>query len=584
MYKIIKIVLLFVFGTTFLVAQGSKLSLSPLESMNQMNHSTLPKAGISDELLKEIFPVGNVIDANNYYVGPNDVLSIQILPSDVVAIPVVITSECSIVHKNFGEIELKGFTLADVRNHLNEIVGGRKTNAKVIVSLVQPRKVLVNIKGNIVNPGVYIFPASYSVSTAIMYANQVQSSTVTPNDKDEQSAAIRFKELQKDREKSFSESGISEMSLYGNRNIRLVRENGASVVVDIERAVATNDSKYDPFIREKDEIFVPFEPNEYPTISVTGEILRPASVVYKTGDMASHLIKMGYGFTENADLNNIKVYDVAGNTTTLKVDSNVNLLSNDFTITPGSIIIVGAKPKIEKSNFGIVSVKGEVNNPNIYRIELGKTKLKDIIQMAGDFTQAAYLPLATISRRDNSQNDRISLRRKYSEFFQPSNMTQQDTMRINMEIDIKKPKVSSDFFACFIDNDEDYNLILQDGDVINIPKRPNRVNVFGQVKNPGFVDFSENQTMEWYLNKAGGYAASADIKRTRIIRGNNSVWEDGFEDSVFVYDGDEIFVPPHRDVPPELELQKWAAFAGIAGVTITFINVIFSIYKESKNK
>jgi len=289
---------------------------------------------------------------------------------------------------------------------------------------------------------------------------------------------------------------------------------------------------------------------------------------------------MGYGFTDNADLNNIKIYDAMGNMNDLKVDSAGNLLSNDYLISPGSGIIVGSKPRIEKNKFGLVSVKGEVNKPDVYNIELGKTRLTDIIQMAGGFTEAAYLPLSTISRRDNSQNERVSLRRKYNEFFNHSIMTQQDTMRTGMIIDMKKSMVSSDFIACFINKNDDYNLILQEGDVINIPNKPNKVNVFGQVKNPGFIDFTDNQTMKWYVDKAGGYATSADIKRTRIIRGNNSVWIDGFDDNVYVYDGDEIFVPPPRDVPPEMEISKWAAYIGIAGVLITFINVMYNIFSK----
>ena len=577
MYRLTKILLLFFATTSCLIAQFGK-SGSPLESINQMKQATTPITNINDELLKEVFPVGNAVDPDNYYVGPNDILSIQIMPFDIAPVPVVVTSECSIVHKNFGEVKLNGITLTAVREQLNEIVNSRSSNSKVIVSLLQPRKVFVVIKGNVVTPGTYIFPASYSISTAIKYANQAQSTQSISSNQDEQSAVIRFKEAQKERERLFSESGVSETALYGYRNIRLLRANGTSVIVDLERAVATNNSKYNPFVGESDEIFVPFEVNDYPMISIAGEVMRPTSVVYKAGDSASHLIKMGYGFTENADLNNVKICDAMGNLNDLKVDSVGNLISNDFPITPGTIIKIGAKPKIEKNKVGIVSVKGEINKPDIYVIELGKTRLTDIIQLAGGFTESAYLPLATISRRDNSQNERVSHKRKFNEFFNSSILTQQDTMRTGMAIDMQKPLVSCDFIACFIDKNEDYNLILQEGDVINIPNKPNKVNVYGQVKNPGYVDFTENQSMEWYVNKAGGYATSADIKRTRIIRGSNLVWVDGFKDSIYVFDGDRIYVPPPRDVAPEMELQKWAAYAGLTGAFITLISVLYNIF------
>jgi protein involved in polysaccharide export with SLBB domain len=116
--------------------------------------------------------------------------------------------------------------------------------------------------------------------------------------------------------------------------------------------------------------------------------------------------------------------------------------------------------------------------------------------MAGGFTDEAYLPLATVDRRDNSQNERVSSKRRFNEYFQRSNMTQQDTLRIIMIMDMKKPMVSSDFQACFIDGNPENDILLQDGDVIFIPKKPNQVNIFGQINNPGFVDFEENKNME----------------------------------------------------------------------------------------
>jgi protein involved in polysaccharide export with SLBB domain len=325
------------FGLVFSVclnAQRFQLGMSQMENMNQAKqaaentHNTL-----LEQLQKDVFPVGNVIDANNYYIGPNDILEIQVIPSDAVPQLIIVTSECSIVSSFFGAITLKEFTLKQVRDTLNSIANKRKEGLNVVVSLAHPRRIIVNIRGNVISQGTYTFPASYSIATAIKFANQSQS-TGSINNLEEQSATLRLQEARKDREKAFSETGVSETSIYGTRNIRLIRGNGTAMVVDLERAIATNDNKYNPCVREGDEIFVPFEEYDYPVISIIGEVLRPASVVYKKGDMMSHLIKMGYGFTENADLNNIILHDMSGGTKKIEVDSAGNLLSDDFNITP----------------------------------------------------------------------------------------------------------------------------------------------------------------------------------------------------------------------------------------------------------
>jgi protein involved in polysaccharide export with SLBB domain len=553
---------------------------SLFDNMNPMKTSETVTANDMTTMQMDKFPVGNVIDATAYQIGPNDILSIQVFPEPIPQM-VIVNSECIISHSRFGDVSVLGMTLQQVRDTLNFIANQRREGAKVSVSLTQARKVFVEIRGNVTSPGTYTLPATYSVATAIRFANNPQiTSGLSP---DEQSAITGLQEARKEREKMFSESGVAENTIFSTRNIRLVRNNGSAVIVDIERANATGNAAFNPFISEGDVITVPFELDiDFPTVSIAGAVIRPASVVFKQGDMASHLLKMGYGFTENADLDNVILLNENGSQK-LTVDSAGNLLSEDIQLNSSSAIVVGTKTERIHSNFGIVSVKGEVNKPSIYQIEKGKTKLKDVIEMAGGFTSLAHLPLATVGRRDNSQNERVSARRKYSEYFEGSNMTQQDTLRFQMVMERKFPIVSCDFVSVFENNLEEYNILLRDGDVINIPAKPNRVFVFGQVNKPGFVDFEEGKTMEWYIMKAGGYASNAAKKRARIVRGSNRVWEDGHAKNVYVDDGDEVFVASPRDVPPEMELQKWAAYAGMAGVLLTLISVSWGVYRDSRN-
>ena len=528
----------------------------------------------------ETYPVGNVIDAEVYLIGPSDVLSIQIFP-EMIPMITVVNSENMISHPRLGNISVLGLTLQQVRDTLTFIANQRRYGATVTVSLVQARRVFVEIRGNVTSPGTYVLPATYSISTAIRYANNPQISAGLSSD--EQSAISSLQEARKEREKIFSEAGVAENAVFSTRNIRLIRSNGNALIVDIERANATRNAAFDPFIAEGDEIIVPFEEEtDFPVISISGAVIRPASVVLKQGDSLSHLLRMGYGFTENADLENVVLFNKNGSQK-LTVDTVGNLLSENIRLNSTSIIVVGTKPtELKQSNIGMVSVRGEVRNPNIYVIEKGKTKLKDVIEMAGGFTETAHLPLATVGRRDNSQNERVSQRRRYSEYFKGSNMTEQDTLRFMMTINMKFPTVSCDFVSVFSENSEEYNIILRDGDVINIPSKPNRVFVFGQINKPGFVDFEEGQSMEWYIMKAGGYASGAAKKRSRIIRGNNRVYVNGFEKEVFVNDGDEIFVPSPRDVPPEMELQRWATYMGMAGVVLSVIGIFWGIYRDNK--
>ncbi len=557
----------------------SRLS-SPLENFDKTNTATSNNILFSETNSKELLPVGNVIFPEAYFVGPNDLLAIQILPMESFATPVYITSENTIVLQRFGEINVNGFTLKEVRDSITKLVLGRTPNASVNISLLKPRNVIVTIRGNVIMPGTYTLPASYSVSTAIKMANQIRTTASSSISSDEQSAALRLQEQERERERTFSETGVPINTTYSTRNIRIIRANGIATTVDIERANATKSPIYNPFICEGDDIFVPFESNiDYPVISIVGEVLRPITVVYKKGDKLSHLLKMGYGITEEADLDNIYLYDDNTSPTKITVDTACNLLSQDQLITPGSVVIVGTKNIKQYKRTGIVSVKGEVINPNIYIIHPGVTRLKDIIKQAGGFTDKAYLPRSYIGRRDNQQNERIAPKRLYMEYFQLSDLTMEDTTRFLMDVDLKRPTVSCDFNAAFNQNSESDNVVLQDGDVIFVGSNKGKVTVFGQVKKPGVIEYIPNKTLEWYVEQAGGCAAGAKINRARIIRSNTKVWEEGFEDSIIVNDGDEIYVPRSPDIPPSLELQKWAAISGMLGTLAGIISLIVSSIK-----
>jgi hypothetical protein len=140
--------------------------------------------------------------------------------------------------------------------------------------------------------------------------------------------------------------------------------------------------------------------------------------------------------------------------------------------------------------------------------------------------------------------------------------------------------VSCDFSKLYEKNDSSSNVSLKSGDIIYIPSQPKEVYVFGQVKNPGYVAYVPNKSMDYYVEKAGGYSDEAVKKRARIIRGRNQIW-DKPDEGVFVNAGDQVYVPREPDIPIWLQIQKWGAYAAILGASVTFINMLYGIYLYS---
>ena len=265
----------------------------------------------------------------------------------------------------------------------------------------------------------------------------------------------------------------------------------------------------------------------------------------------------------------------------LIVDTTL-IMGQDYILAPGSSIVVGTTQEKSDHQGGVVSISGQVKNPGVYLIKNKKTRIKDAIEMAGGFTDKAYLPLSYINRKEPELAYFFEPKKELWETFQYSDLTMEDTVRYAMDMMLKKSRVSCDFVKAFEGNSDMDNVVLHDGDMITIPENPDRVYVYGQVNFPGFVDFQKDKPMQWYIHQAGGYANGAAEERARIIRGNNKVWLEGDEKTV-VYSGDEIYVPRPPDVPTSLQMQKWGTIAGIVGTAASVLSILFSIYINSKN-
>ncbi|MFW5701487.1 MAG: SLBB domain-containing protein [Bacteroidota bacterium] len=542
----------------------------------KMQEELEKKLGAQDILKGETLPAGNKVIPEKYLVGPGDYIAVQIMPYQPMETVLQITPDNSLIIPRIGQIQVSGKTLAEVADTLNHIITQRNSSAEVNVSLKIARLCLVTIDGNVIFPGTYSLPASYRVSTAIQFANQINTEKVSPQ---QIPALLNKQQNKRQRDRLYSNSGMANGAVYASRNIKVFHKDGSSQIADIERAIATNDVGYDPYIREGDNIEVPFEAMNYPLISISGEVMRPRVVVFKKGDMASALLKMGSGLTENADPGSAMLIQPDGSKLPLKIDSRMNLFGDDHALRPGSVIIVDALPQPEPVDQGVVSVTGEVGHPGVFLIENDQTRLKEIIELAGGFTDDAYLAGAYIIRRDDIQNQITDPRNQVLEKFQYSDLTMEDTSRFQIDILMREPLVSCDFVQLFEEGMDEFNVLLDDGDVIVVPAHPGKVFVFGQVNQPGYVEFRPEKSMQWYIDRAGGFAQGAEEDRARIIRGKTKVWVEGGEE-IAVFDGDEIYVPRPPDIPINVETQKWGLYSGLIGSAAGLIGLLFTIFSR----
>jgi protein involved in polysaccharide export with SLBB domain len=107
------------------------------------------------------------------------------------------------------------------------------------------------------------------------------------------------------------------------------------------------------------------------------------------------------------------------------------------------------------------------------------------------------------------------------------------------------------------------DVALLDGDQITIPVQPNTVSVLGAVMNPTTILYNPGNSSGYYINRAGGFNAHSDHRRTIVVRANGEVVR--MRNLRRVERGDIILVPPRPKLVRPDALKELSNIASIIG-------------------
>ncbi len=255
---------------------------------------------------------------------------------------------------------------------------------------------------------------------------------------------------------------------------------------------------------------------------------------------------------------------------------------HDLVLQPGDVVtIFGVKdvpvPVAKRQRF--VEVRGEVAVPGIYEAAPGDT-LDQVILRAGGLTPSAYLYGAIFTRESTRQQQQANLelvkRRLETDISNQSATLAQNTRdaltgaadaaaiqlqqqekaraldriselkasgRIALELDPRRPELP--------------DILLEDGDVLTVPVRPDFVAVYGAVyAETGFL-YRPGRPVSEYIEQAGP-TASALLDGALVIRADGSILANRAQRSwaglgngrfmaAALQPGDAIFVPEEVD-------------------------------------
>lgn len=116
------------------------------------------------------------------------------------------------------------------------------------------------------------------------------------------------------------------------------------------------------------------------------------------------------------------------------------------------------------------------------------------------------------------------------------------------------------------------SLVLEEGDIINIPSKNNLVIVQGEVSLPGAFIYTKNENLKYYIDLAGGYGERADTSKVLVIRINGKA--EKYHKGIDMKAGDAILVLPKVD---SQNLQIFSMLTQILYQIAIATNVVLNI-------
>jgi protein involved in polysaccharide export with SLBB domain len=126
----------------------------------------------------------------------------------------------------------------------------------------------------------------------------------------------------------------------------------------------------------------------------------------------------------------------------------------------------------------------------------------------------------------------------------------------------------------------EYDLFLNDGDTLRIPKQLQTVRVNGEVLYPALVRYDAANSFRDYISGAGGFSDRSSKKRPYVVYANGSV--KGTKSFLFfrsyprLTPGAEIFVPVKR----ERERLRTGEAITVGATIVTMLAILFSVFRK----
>ena len=146
-----------------------------VESMQRVQGETAGKRVFGHDQFRRIGVNLNLPTPQNYVVGPGDQLVIDIYGESQKTLVHTISSEGTVTLGGVGPVYVSGLTVAEAQNKIKNTLGKHYSGSNIRLTLGQTRSIMVNIMGEVRNPGTYNMSSFSTIFHAISMAGGIKA-------------------------------------------------------------------------------------------------------------------------------------------------------------------------------------------------------------------------------------------------------------------------------------------------------------------------------------------------------------------------------------------------------------------------
>ncbi|ENO8973321.1 SLBB domain-containing protein [Vibrio parahaemolyticus] len=308
-------------------------------------------------------PISDVPVPANYTVGAGDEIIVQLFGKENETHRLRVNRAGTINFPSLGPVNVAGMHFSDVRDSLMQRVKEQMIGVRSDISLGELRTMQVFVMGDAYKPGAYTVSALTTISQAIYYSG------------------------------GFGESGAL-------RDIQLKRDGKIIRKLDMYDLLLKGDASNDVRLLPDDVVLIG---SVNDTVSIEGEINRPAIYEVKAGETYQQLIQMAGGFTANAHVEQLEIkrYASHGAREALTLDFN-KTQDRQSKVKNGDAIKILKKSE-ELTRY--VQIEGDVRHPGYVEWRNG-LRVADLFKSVDSaFNSTADVNYAVVVREINPQRD-----------------------------------------------------------------------------------------------------------------------------------------------------------------------------------